>query len=435
MGDGSAQRSPIANTVGKNQNFSFDFVERVGNIETPIRTSEDDMNMNTLRHKEDMNIEEDRPEEVKVNDDDLGGDVNPSVKDTSGESSYKTTKSHSSREPTVSYFLTKLKRGRIKRVLRKHGAPMKFVREKVPSPVKEDDDIVIVSSTASRRRTRSSAAALEKKKAVLGLGGKSNEPMEPSVTIDLEEMERKINEKERRRKGKRAADDKEEIPTDGVDFYGEEHEARWKFVCARNILSERYLSEITYNNQTYIDILQEGGLLAIMSDIGPHWPQLVREFICSLPEEITDPASPIFHKVVDHAKTGAKLKPIGFPSLICSLLIIQHRTVLRKEHGIGEDAKPLTISDKLMKGKHVIDMELNAAYQTEPVPEGEAVLLKVYEEELLRVEAEIQAKTVLASELKAKINAMRSRVPPTVNATADNPEPVATGNRTSTSHV
>ncbi|GAA0163420.1 hypothetical protein LIER_19294 [Lithospermum erythrorhizon] len=251
-----------------------------------------------------------------------------------------------------------------------------------------------------------------------------------------------------------------------------------------------------------------------MSDIGPHWPQLVREFICSLSEEITVPASPMFHKlgdiieeltgkalkawptkgqlqasylslryavlhkasianliptsnntnmsealgrmlfvmgtehvlnmgkvifdqVVDHAKTGAKLKPIGFPSLICSQLITQHPAVLKKEDGLGRDSKPLTISDKLMKEKHVIDVELNAPDQPELVPEGEAagMLLKVYEEELLHVEAKIHAKSVLASELKAKIRALRSRVHPTVNASADNSEPVAPGTGTSKSPV
>ncbi|GAA0138678.1 hypothetical protein LIER_00377 [Lithospermum erythrorhizon] len=106
----------------------------------------------------------------------------------------------------------------------------------------------------------------------------------------------------------------------------------------------------------------------------------------------------------------------------------------KQEDEIGEDAKPLTISDKLIKGKHVIDVEVNVADQSEPVPEGEAagLLLMVYEEELLRVEAEIQAKTVLASKLKAKINALRTRFSPTVNASSNTPEP---GTGTSASSV
>ncbi|GAA0140410.1 hypothetical protein LIER_01765 [Lithospermum erythrorhizon] len=127
-----------------------------------------------------------------------------------------------------------------------------------------------------------------------------------------------------------------------------------------------------------------------------------------------------------------------------SLLITRHPTVLKQEDGFGEDAKPLTISDKLIKGKHVLDVEFNEADQPELIPEGDAavMLLKVYEEELLRVESEIQAKTVLASELKAKIHALKSRVPPAVNTSTDHPVPIATksanppaGNETSTSLV
>ncbi|GAA0173230.1 hypothetical protein LIER_26889 [Lithospermum erythrorhizon] len=69
----------------------------------------------------------------------------------------------------------------------------------------EDDDIVVVSSSASKRRTRASVVALEKKKENLGLGGES---VEPDVTIDLEEIEKKAAEKERRRKGKGSAEEK-----------------------------------------------------------------------------------------------------------------------------------------------------------------------------------------------------------------------------------
>ncbi|GAA0172559.1 hypothetical protein LIER_26362 [Lithospermum erythrorhizon] len=94
--------------------------------------------------------------------------------------------------------------------------------------------------------------------------------------------------------------------------------------------------------------------------------------------------------------------------------------VLRKEDGLGEDAKPLTITNKLMKGKHVVDVDVSASEPTETLPEGSAaeLLLKVYEDELKVVEAEIQAKTVRASELRAKIGALRVRVNPSVKTPA-----------------
>ncbi|GAA0168032.1 hypothetical protein LIER_22844 [Lithospermum erythrorhizon] len=71
--------------------------------------------------------------------------------------------------------------------------------------------------------------------------------------------------------------------------------------------------------------------------------------------------------IVDHSRTGEKLKPIDFPSLICSMFINQLPAVLRKGDGFWEDAKSVTISDKLIKGKHVINMELNVANQTEAI--------------------------------------------------------------------
>ncbi|GAA0141049.1 hypothetical protein LIER_02284 [Lithospermum erythrorhizon] len=77
-------------------------------------------------------------------------------------------------------------------------------------------------------------------------------------------------------------------------------------------------------------------------------------------------------------------------------------------------------NDKLMKGKHVVDVNVSASESSEPVPEGNAaaLLLKVYEDELKLVEAEIQAKTVRASDLRAKIGALRVRVNPSVKIPA-----------------
>ncbi|GAA0154763.1 hypothetical protein LIER_12651 [Lithospermum erythrorhizon] len=151
IGEESTQRSPIVDNAGKNLNPSSDSLERVGSTKILLNSGEGVENVVTPRHKGDVHVKEIRLEEINECNDNLGGDVqvNPSVKDTSGEDSYKTVKSHSSVEPTVADILTELKGKRVKRVLRKQGAPVKFVREKGPSPVKEDDDIMIVSSTVS----------------------------------------------------------------------------------------------------------------------------------------------------------------------------------------------------------------------------------------------------------------------------------------------
>ncbi|GAA0166605.1 hypothetical protein LIER_21725 [Lithospermum erythrorhizon] len=141
----------------------------------------------------------------------------------------------------------------------------------------------------------------------------------------------------------------------------------------------------------------------------------------------------IFDQMVDHSKTSAKLKSIDFPSLIYSMLINQHLDVLKKEDGFGEDAKSLSISDKLIKGKHVVNVELNAADQTEVVLEGEGavMLIKAYKEEHERLEVDIHLKKVRVSKLQVKIQALKATVPSTVNdpnttSTAIHDEPDAT---------
>ncbi|GAA0151330.1 hypothetical protein LIER_43141 [Lithospermum erythrorhizon] len=124
---------------------------------------------------------------------------------------------------------------------------------------------------------------------------------------------------------------------------------------------------------------------------------------------------------MDHSRTGAKLKPIGFPSLICSLLISQHPEILKAEDGPGEDAKPLTITHKLMSGRRVVDVEVKGAGQSAAVPEGEAaaLLIKAYEEELKVLEADIRLKKNRVAELKAKIQALQTTVPPAINDPMD----------------
>ncbi|GAA0154060.1 hypothetical protein LIER_12149 [Lithospermum erythrorhizon] len=118
----------------------------------------------------------------------------------------------------------------------------------------------------------------------------------------------------------------------------------------------------------------------------------------------------IVDQIVDHSRTRAKLKTIGLTSLICSILIPQHLEVLKVEDGTSEDAKPLTIIDKLMIGKHVQDVEIKDDEPSDVVPEEEAtaLLIKAYEQEQQRFEAEIQFKKSRVVELQAKIQALKT---------------------------
>ncbi|GAA0176026.1 hypothetical protein LIER_29093 [Lithospermum erythrorhizon] len=355
--------------------------------------------------------------------------INPSVKDTMDKTSNESAKIHSFVDPTVAEILGGMKE------------------------VKVGTARVVIYYTASktRKRTWASVVALEKKRIALGTGGvvvvTSEEQKE---SVDVEELDKKVEKLRAAKKGKekakrpsgdkdggsvpkkkrkedvaeilkqrskeklkkndnrnkvynrRIAKDVPNVPIEGVDFNSEEHEARWKFICASNILPEKYLFEITYNNQTYIAILEDASPML-------HQVKLRGHIFNFRPELINNH----YGKTNDRI-TGATLK---LADIMGYLLINQYREVLKVEDGLGEDAKSLTISDKLMIVKHVVDVSLNAAEQTEVVPKGEvvAMLINAFEEEQQRLEVEIQVKKVKVTELQAKIQSLKAIVPPAVN--------------------
>ncbi|GAA0152276.1 hypothetical protein LIER_43171 [Lithospermum erythrorhizon] len=182
------------------------------------------------------NVDKDRPIEVDISDDDTN--VSPLVKPVhppSEETSHKPDSIQSSQEPTLAKFLSRRKGGRIKRVLRKQGAPVRFVRKSPPQPTntEEDDDIIIVSSTAGKRRTRATTAAYEKNKEKLGSGGESSNT---EKIVDSDKLEKMVAKKEMSRKGKRSTEGRSEkgnskkrkgieIPKKGDDFVIDDEES------------------------------------------------------------------------------------------------------------------------------------------------------------------------------------------------------------------
>ena len=96
----------------------------------------------------------------------------------------------------------------------------------------------------------------------------------------------------------------------------------------------------------------------------------------------------IFDQIIDHAQTFVVLKPIGFPRLICSIILNQHPDMLCARDGRGEPMKEFTISDKLMAGSHKVDVDVPPTVRTAGLPTGTvaAGLVKAYKEELAVLE-------------------------------------------------
>ncbi|GAA0144492.1 hypothetical protein LIER_24732 [Lithospermum erythrorhizon] len=538
--------------------------------------NKEDVNVDPQKVEVENVVGEEKHDDLKKMSGDVEG-IKPNVKNTSVETSYKFAKTHSSAEPTVAEILVGLKNVRVVAARggrenqdedddvvmvsyttsqsrrRTRAYVVALEKKRVALGARGDDsgsikpeeavDVEELERLGEKKRVAKKGKGKAKRpsgdeprgsvpKRIHGvvisepeqvIGGDkfviddveiSKDEDAAGGTRSRSKGKLNINDNRNRINNRRIAKDVEDVSTEGVDFSARENEARWKFVCARNILPERYMSKVTIKNQTYMDIMEESGMLAIVGDIGPYWPSLVREFICNLSEDIVDPSNSMFHKVkvkglmfdfspvlinhhygrqnegitrstlkladiikiltggalltwptkgqlqastlslryvmmhkvaianlvptsnntnvievvgmmmyvmgsereldfrrlifeqiVDHSRTGANLKPIGFPSLICSILIHQHLEVLKADNGPREDAKSLTITNKLMIGKHLVDVQIKGVGQSDVAPEWEAaaLLIKAYEEEEQRLDVEILLKKGRVSQLQEKI--------------------------------
>ncbi|GAA0155531.1 hypothetical protein LIER_13240 [Lithospermum erythrorhizon] len=223
--------------------------------------------------------------------------------------------------------------------------------------------------------TLSQAAALDKKRAALGTGGVNEEiDAEPEKEVNVEELERLAE------KRKAANKEKAKIKrprTDQAD--GSIPKKRKAIVISEPkspVKGDRFIVDdvAESDEEGAAKALRERSKVLHKAALGNLVPTSnntnVSEalgmimYVRGIDQQLNI-GKVIFDLIVDHSRTGSKLKPIGFPSLIYNMLIIQHPHVLKKEDGLEEDAKSLTISDKLMKGKHVIDVEFNVVDQTE----------------------------------------------------------------------
>ncbi|KAK2415376.1 hypothetical protein QL285_037861 [Trifolium repens] len=63
----------------------------------------------------------------------------------------------------------------------------------------------------------------------------------------------------------------------------------------------------------------------------------------------------IFDETVQHAKSWAIRMPIAFPSLICSIILAQHPSILTADDEVSKRESPLDFHPKLFEGKHAAD--------------------------------------------------------------------------------
>ncbi|GAA0171687.1 hypothetical protein LIER_41202 [Lithospermum erythrorhizon] len=325
----------------------------------------------------------------------------------------------------------------------------------------------------------------------------------------------KINNTRTRVNNKRIPNNVAPISTDGIALNSKDEEARWKFIYNRRLAPERVLLDVTKRNKTIMKIINETGMESVVNNVGPHWPKLVREFICNLPRDVDDAESDNYHKVtlrnlvfnfspdlinqaygrtnvddtgdnlllsdivstltagsvttwpprtqlassklsvkyavlhkvavtcliptthttsigealakvlyvlgsgdnlnvgqvifyqiVDHARSNAVLKPIGYPSLICSLLKTQHPEVMT---GINEDdvaPKSFSISHKLLSGTHVIDVPIPDGGVEKVVTGRQTAAVQILQDEIAYLDGVIQSSLTRKLMIEAKVKAL-----------------------------
>ncbi|GAA0163971.1 hypothetical protein LIER_19714 [Lithospermum erythrorhizon] len=186
----------------------------------------------------------------------------------------------------------------------------------------------------------------------------------------------KIDENRSRVGNKRIPKNVAVVSTENVALNSEEEEAKWRFVASRRIAAERMLSEVTKKNAYIMGILEDAEVMPIVETVGPYFPKLVREFICSMIDDINEPESIHFQKVTlrnctidfspslinayygqaNKGKTGAKLKL----SEIAKVIEAQQPDILTVSDEEAPSPKFITISPKLLQGTHVVEIPLRA---------------------------------------------------------------------------
>ncbi|XP_050946551.1 uncharacterized protein LOC103495162 [Cucumis melo] len=84
---------------------------------------------------------------------------------------------------------------------------------------------------------------------------------------------------------------------DGIFFHLEENVQCWKFIMQRRIADEVNVSDKYHSCVSIINLIAKAGLSKTISDVGPFYPQLIREFVVNLPTDFNDSSSPDYQTV------------------------------------------------------------------------------------------------------------------------------------------
>ncbi|KAA0039040.1 cell wall protein RBR3-like [Cucumis melo var. makuwa] len=87
------------------------------------------------------------------------------------------------------------------------------------------------------------------------------------------------------------------VSIDGISFHLKESVQQWKYVVQRRIVDEVNVSDKHHSCLSAMDLIVKAGLSKTISNVGPFYPQLIREFIVNLLSEFNNPSSPDYQTV------------------------------------------------------------------------------------------------------------------------------------------
>ncbi|KAA0035566.1 uncharacterized protein E5676_scaffold455G001960 [Cucumis melo var. makuwa] len=94
-----------------------------------------------------------------------------------------------------------------------------------------------------------------------------------------------------------AQQETQSVPTEPQPSRKKESVQRWKFVVQRRIADEVNISDKHHSCVNIVNLIEKAGLSKTISDVGPFYPQLIKEFIVNLPADFNDPSSPDYQIV------------------------------------------------------------------------------------------------------------------------------------------
>ncbi|GAA0181473.1 hypothetical protein LIER_30248 [Lithospermum erythrorhizon] len=284
----------------------------------------------------------------------------------------------------------------------------------------------------------------------------------------------RLNENRTRVGNKRVLKNVAAVSTTNVALNFEEEQANWRLVANRRVSAEKMLSEVTKKNANIIGILEGAGVMPTIEAVGPYFPKLVtfRNFTFDFSPYIINgyfgrakggemgynlkltkifkvltggaidiwldkglPSSKlsakvlymigtgalfnsgqfIFVQTVQHGQSHAMLKPIAYPSMLCSILQDRKEDILTAADEEGPFPGLITISPKLMQDTHVADIPLaliDAGGASGSSTDGTTQLLR---DEILHLDGPIQTSLARKSVLEARLRSLTGDVDPAVD--------------------